>query len=429
MGARAYLTTICVLCAVNPALAQNEGDYTVITGTGQSLYRIAIPQLIDGGGAAAQARLGQQVLTNDLSLYGLFKVLDPRGFLANLGQEGLGIVRQAWLNVGAQAVVKAQFTRRGGRITAQFYLFDLGQQGETPVLSRTYTSSVMSVRRSVHQFGDAIVRYFTKEDGIFTTRVAFASIDQRRKTSQIYVIDFDGYGVYRVTRTGNQNLLPDWSPGGQLVYTSFLWSNPDLYLVSGGGGRAQRISKHPGLNTGGAFSPDGSQIALTLSKDGNAEIYLISPSGKVLRRVTNNAAIDTSPAWSPDGSQIAFVSNRAGSAQIYVVSAGGGSPRRITFQGSYNQEPAWCPRRDTPLIAYTARDNGRFDIFTIDINSGNLKRLTQGQGNNESPSWAPNGKLIVFSSSRGGLWLMNPDGLNQQQIYRGSASTPAWSRK
>ena len=98
----------------------------------------------------------------------------------------------------------------------------------------------------------------------------------------------------------------------------------------------------------------------------------------------------------------------------------------MSFTGSYNQEPSWCPRAATPKIAFTARDDkGAYDIFSIDVGGGNLKRLTQGQGNNKSPSWSPDGRLIVFSSSRGGLWVMNADGLNQHQISK-FGETPSW---
>ncbi|MCC6748211.1 MAG: PD40 domain-containing protein, partial [Deltaproteobacteria bacterium] len=159
------------------------------------------------------------------------------------------------------------------------------------------------------------------------------------------------------------------------------------------------------------------------------EIYVISATGQVLKRLTHNAAIDTSPTWSPDGSQLAFVSNRGGSPQIYVMSASGGGARRLTFRGSYNQEPDWCPRADTPLVAFTGRDErGHYDIFTVNVQSGEVKRLTQGQGSNQGPTWAPNGRLIAFSSSRGGVWVATPDGLNQQQVYRGQAETLSWGK-
>jgi len=422
------MTVVGVLAlGIDVAAAQTgERKYTEISGTGQTLYRIAIAPAIDRGGAARPAKQATQVMTRDLTLSGLFKVLNQKGFLANLKKEGVAINPQDWLNIGAQGVIKARVQKLASGFSIDFFLYDT-PKGIKPVLAKSYKSRGLSVRRLAHRFGDEVVKYFTKERGIFNTKIAFVSGSGRKRVSQIYVMDFDGYGVHRASKTGKQNILPAWGPGGQLVYTSFMWRNPDLYAVRGR--RAYRISRQPGLNTGAAFSPDGSKLAVTMSKDGNSEIYLINRSGKVLRRLTNNPAIDASPSWSPNGAKIAFVSNRGGSPQIYVMTAGGGGARRLTFKGNYNQEPDWCPRKGSNLVAFTARaGSGGYDVFTVDAAKGDVKRLTQGQGSNKSPSWAPNGRLIVFSSSRGGLWLMDADGYNQHRIYRGGASTPAWSR-
>ena len=422
------LLPLALLAASGAHAQQPKREYTEISGTGQTLYRIAVPPVIDGGGASAAAKTLAAVVTNDMTLIGLFKVLSPSGFLANLQKEGTGIELDPWVNVGAQAVVKARATSVGGQLSVDFYLYDVGK-GSAPVLQKTYKGSAKGARGIAHRFDDEILKYYTGDRGIFTTKIAFVSSNPRAKTSNVYVMDYDGYGPYRVSMTGDQNVLPAWSPSGALVYTSWLWRNPDLFIVGGSGGRATRISKQPGLNIGAAFSPSGGSIALTLSRDGNPEIYTISPSGAIQRRLTANGAIDTSPSWSPDGGQIAFVSNRGGSPQIYVMSASGGGARRLTFRGNYNQEPAWCPRPDTPLVAFTGRDDrGNFDIFTVNVQSGELKRLTQGEGSNKSPTWAPNGRLLAFSSSRGGLWLMTKDGLNQQRVHKGGSQTPAWSR-
>ncbi len=419
------LLATVLLARPGPVHGQDR-KYTVITGTGRTLYKIAIAPVIDRGGAGYQASEATRVMTRDLTLCGMFKVLSPRGFLADLKKEGVSIDPTAWMNVGAQGVIKARTQRlSGARYSIDFFLYDTTKSSR-PVLAKSYKSKGRSVRRLAHRFGNEVVKYFTGEKGIFHTRIAFSSGSGRSRSSQIYVMEYDGHGVHRVSRTGKQNVLPAWAPGGALVWTAFLWSNPDLYLRRGG--RAFRISRRPGLNTGAAFSPGGSKIALTLSKDGNAELYLLSSSGGIIRRLTRNAAIDTSPSWSPDGAKIAFVSNRGGSPQIYLMSASGGGARRLTFKGSYNQEPAWCPRKATPLVAFTSRAGGGFDIFTVNTKTGEVKRLTQGQGSNKSPSWSPDGRLIVFSSSRGGLWLMDPDGLNQHRIHRGAAKTPAWSR-
>ena len=420
------LVVLGAALAARSAWAQQSRQYTEISGSGRTLYRIAVAPAIDKGGAAKPARSATAVMTRDLTLCGLFRVLNPKGFLANLEKEGVGIDPQAWLDVGAQGVIKARVQRLSGGFSIDFFLYDT-TKGIRPVLARSYKNQGASIRRLAHRFGDEVVRYFTDERGIFNTRIAFSRVG-RRRGSQIYVMDYDGHGAHKVSRTGKHNILPSWSPAGKLTYTAFLWRNPDLYIQHALGKRAHRISKRPGLNSGAAWSPNGKRIALTLSKDGNPEIYLITPRGRIIRRLTHEPAIDTSPTWSPDGRHIAFVSDRGGSPQIYVMNASGGGVRRLTFQGNYNQEPAWCPRKATPLVAFTGRDEkGKYDLFTVNVKSGELKRLTQGQGSNTSPSWAPNGLVLSFVSSRGGIWLMDPDGLNQQQIYRGRAATPAWS--
>ncbi len=423
-----HLSLAVALLLLPAVVSGQDRKYTEIQGTGQSLYKVAIPPVLDGGAGAKACKTLQTVMNNDMKYIGLFKVLSSKGFLANLKKEGVGIELEPWVNVGAQGVIKARAMKIGNKYSVDFYLYDVGK-GKTPMLTKNYRGSKRSLRRLAHKFGNDVVFYYTKEKGIFTTKMTFATTSRRNRTSYIYVMDYDGYGVYKVSRTGRQNVLPSWSYGGAVAYTSYLWKNPDLYMVGGGGGRARRVSKRAGLNTGASFAPNGN-IALTLSKDGNAELYVISSAGKIIRRLTHNAmAIDTSPTWSPDGSQLAFVSNRGGSPQIYVMSASGGGARRITFRGSYNQEPDWCPRKGKPLVAFTGRDEGgSYDIFTVNVKSGETKRLTQGQGSNKSPTWAPNGKILAFASSRGGIWIMNEDGLNQHRVYRGGAQTPAWSK-
>ena len=246
---------------------------------------------------------------------------------------------------------------------------------------------------------------------------------------EIGAVDMDGGRMAVLTKMGSDSLLPAYSPtGGEIAFTSYLRNNPDLWIVSAGGGRARRVSKQPGLNTGAAWSPDGRAIALTLSHEGNAELYRISAEdGRMLARLTNNPAIDSSPSFSPDGIQIAFVSNRQGSPQIFVMPASGGAAQRVTFQGKYNQTPRWNPRSDKPQIAFTGRDErGVFDVFIIDVKTGKIDRVTQGQGSNLDPAWSPDGRLLAYASSRGGLFVANPETHHEVQIWRGAATSPSW---
>jgi TolB protein len=244
-------------------------------------------------------------------------------------------------------------------------------------------------------------------------------------TKNVFTMEMDGGNVAGITSNRSLNILPSIGPGGQVIFTSYAKRNPDLWIAAGGG--PQRVSQFPGLNLGGVMSPQGGAIALTLSKDGNSEIYLIDTSGNIKARLTNNAAIDGSATWSPGGNQLAFVSNRAGGPQVFRMSSAGAGATRMTKKGEYNQTPDWSPGEGDygQWIAYAGRDGSHFDIFALNVKTGKLKRLTQGGGRNTDPTYSPDGRLVAFSSSRGGITLANEDGNNQIEVMK-AGSTPDW---
>ena len=425
----AFAAAALIAAATTPALpvAADDGVIVDISGAKRVRYPIAVPT---GLGDAASVAEVAQVASFDLNVAGYFKVLDPASFLADLKSEGLGIDPQKWKDVGAYGVMKYQVTATGGGVQLEARLYEVSK-GATAVLTRTYTGSKSELRRLVHAWANEVVKYYTKEDGFFGSKIAFVS--KGRGSSAIMAMDFDGHGAYGVSRNSSINMLPAWSPsGGQIAFTSYMRNNPDLYIVGAGGGRPKKISTSRGMNTGASWSPDGSKIAVTMSRDGNPEIYVVSArDGSVIARLTNNKAIDTGPAWSPDGSQIAFVSDREGSPQIFVMPAGGGAATRVSFNGSYNSTPTWSPAKGQRVLAYSTRDGGSFDIVTLDLATKKLTRVTQSEGNNEEPSFSPNGRAIAFARTGGpggsGVYIAPADGKGTAvKVYSGSVTGVDW---
>ena len=390
-----------------------------LSGAGVELLRVAIPRA--QGGGADTSRLAVDTMSKDMDITGFFQILDPGSFPAGLLAEGLNCSTALWTQVGAQVVIKVGVT--GDVLEGRLYLID---RGDDAVFRKSY--HVADMRDAVHTLANDVVHWFTGQDGIFGSRIAFALTG--RSAREIGVVDADGERMVVVTHMGAVSLLPAYSPTGrEIAFTSYLHNNPDLWLVPARGGPARCVSNEPGLNTGAAWSPDGRSIALTMSYQGNCEIYRIdSDNGRVEARLTKNPAIDSSATFSPDGSQIAFVSDRQGSPQIFVMpTSGDGGAKRVTFQGRYNQTPRWNPRSDKVQIAFAGRDeHGVFDIYVLDPRTSKVDRVTEGKGSNLDPTWSPDGRLLAYVSSRGGIYVNNPATHHEVQVWRGSAASPSW---
>jgi TolB protein len=409
--------------AGGPAPIEDDLPAIRLSGAGVELMKLGIPR---AEGDAESARVASETLSRDMDVTGLFQVLDPSSFPPQLQSEGLSFSSALWSQVGAQAVVKLKVSG-AGQLEGRVYAL---ARGDAAMLSRTYGVSGGDIRGAIHEFANDIVRAFTGQPGIFGSRIAYAQTG--RAGREIGVVDADGGRLATVTHMQSDCLLPAFSPSGnEIAFSSYLRNNPDLWIVATNGGRARRVSQHPGMNTGAVWARDGS-IVLTLSFPGNAELYRIgSADGAIQGRLTNNPAIDSSPSLSPEGSsggsQIAFVSNRQGSPQIFVMPAGGGTARRLTFQGKYNQTPRFNPDPKKPLIAFTGRDErGVFDVFFIDLRNQQVTRVTQSRGSNMDPAWSPDGRLLVYASSRGGLFVANPETRHEVQISHGGAASPSW---
>ena len=78
-----------------------------------------------------------------------------------------------------------------------------------------------------------------------------------------------------------------------------------------------------------SWSPDGSKIAFTSTRDGNEQIYVMDADGSSQTNISNNSENEDFPSWSPDGSKIAFRSGRDGTTNIYVMDSDGSNQTRL----------------------------------------------------------------------------------------------------
>ncbi len=319
-----------------------------------------------------------------------------------------------------------------GRFEVRYELVSVAN-GER-LLGMTMPADRNALKLASHRISDAIYERILGVRGAFATRIAYVAVDgpKTARSYRLVVTDADGANERVVFQSPQPILSPAWSPDGRsLAYVSFHSSLPAIYVQQLKSGQQVRVSAKSGINGAPSFSPDGSQLAIALSRrDGNVDVYLLTLANQELRRLTEDPAIDTEPVWSADGRSVYFTSDRAGAPQVYRQGIGAGErAQRITFDGTYNARPRVSP--DGREIALVTIDRGAYRIAVADVARGGLRILTTGQLD-ESPSYAPNGADIIYGSREGGrgvLSIVSSDGRIQQRLAAsaGEVREPAWS--
>lgn len=249
-------------------------------------------------------------------------------------------------------------------------------------------------------------------------RVAFVGRDlvNRSHDPHIYTANPDGSGVTKLT--GDPPLpggvpvyygSPTWSPdGSKIAFTSSRDGTLDIYTMNADGSGVTRLTNDPANEGELSWSPDSTRIVFTsypmrqpgpLPSDG-PNIYVMKADGSNITRLTSGATPTGNPTWSPDGSKIAFRSFRDGStSNIYVMNADGSDQRKlIDTEGANDSEPAWSP--DGAKIAFVVSRiavASNAEIHVASANGSGATRLTDSATVNYKPVWSPDGTKIVFT--------------------------------
>lgn len=183
-------------------------------------------------------------------------------------------------------------------------------------------------------------------------------------------------------------------------------------------------------------------------KRGRDEIWVINPDGSGLTRLTlgyGNSSCergDEFPVWSPDGTKIAFSRTRDNKMEIWTMNADGSGQTQLTFDAStgsgctggpqqtYSELPAWSPDGQKIIFtrdASTTADDQ--DTWIMNADGSNQTKLFGSVGVREGQAvFSPDGQTIAYrrtvltgtgcrgTSNGTEVWLANADGSNERRL-------------
>jgi len=153
---------------------------------------------------------------------------------------------------------------------------------------------------------------------------------QREWKGMIYRINLDGTGLTRLTfgpRANEDHAAP--SPNGDFIVFR---RDGDIWRRDLRQGTETRLTNTPTQYKGVAgVSPDGRKLLFTRIDPGRFEqIFVMNVDGTHVTRVSRGDYYDFLPRWSPDGTRIAFTSSRDGTNGVYTMRADGSDVRDVS---------------------------------------------------------------------------------------------------
>jgi Tol biopolymer transport system component len=228
-------------------------------------------------------------------------------------------------------------------------------------------------------------------------------------------------------------------------------------ISAGAAGAVLLLAGCGGSGEGRSPAAHDARIAFFRTGTGEAPRYSLAtarPDGREVRVLTGDGRPGTivpglfaRPAWSPDAREVAFAGmprgDRSGQrTDIYVMNPGGGNQRRVTkLRDAF--DPLWSP--DGRRIIFTRRRLGLYGVngplWELTLHGGKVRQLTQRlKGRLDTPgTFSADGQTLLFTrtsckplrrgeclTTTGAIYAVRPNGSNPRKLI-GNGSDPALS--
>ena len=218
----------------------------------------------------------------------------------------------------------------------------------------------------------------------------------------------------------------------QIVFVRGDYSHQEIWLMQANGEQAHKILGEPGDNINAlVWSPDGRCIAFILSRfqygwdDAEVALYIRDMNSRHFGRILSSTRLRGALAWTPDGRLIySFSELPPGSpndTNLWAVRVDprgfhtSGSPTRLT-SGSDGKMRASISADGKRLIFLRWSESPGVYVSRVEVAGSRLsplQRLSLDERRNFPYAWTPDGKSVIFTSDRDGVFHLFKQAIDQ----------------
>ena len=247
----------------------------------------------------------------------------------------------------------------------------------------------------------------------------------------------------------------DWSPdSNKILYPGFCgneylpcveldgYQRMDLYEYELETEDITRLTKKLRVELA-SYSPDGGRIAFVhffdgqnwlgvmpanareVTKDGKCEIDGEPREGCITWLIKkHDGTLLGQPSWSPDGQKIVIDLYRNNQQDVWWLNADGSGLEPLTWDRAEDRDGKFAP--DGKSILYTSDRTGVFNVYQMDLATREVKQLTNVLGGAYHPFLTPNGNLLYayFTSLRFDIHGLKKENFYNQVVDAGYDFTP-----
>ena len=219
------------------------------------------------------------------------------------------------------------------------------------------------------------------------TRLAYVSYEERDGITKpiVYVHTLATGKRHIVANERGSNSAPAWAPDGKrLAVVLTRDGNSQIYIVNAEGGGLTRVSRSSGIDTEPTFTPDGKFIYFTSDRGGSAQIYRAPVSGGNAERITFTGPFNARPQVSPDGKYLSYIARRDRLFRVAVMDLAT-QQETIVSNGPKDDSPSFAP--NSKWIIYSSRQGDGNVLSAVSLDGKLRSRLSAEGSEIKGPAW------------------------------------------